>query len=48
VSPARVADIGRSINEWNNGPGPFIWSKTAAEILEILAAYFGLMTGAGL
>ncbi|HEX9382296.1 MAG TPA: hypothetical protein VF908_02785 [Gemmatimonadaceae bacterium] len=48
VSPAREADIRKSINEWNNDPRPFIWTKTAEEILEILAAYYGLITDAGL
>jgi transposase len=33
------ADIRKWINEWNNDPTPFIWTKTADEILETLAAY---------
>ena len=33
------ADIRAWINEWNKDPRPFIWTKTADEILETLAAY---------
>jgi transposase len=32
-------DIHRWTNEWNKDPKPFIWTKTADEILETLAAY---------
>jgi transposase len=32
-------DIRKWINEWNKDPRPFIWTKTADEILETLAAY---------
>jgi transposase len=38
------ADIRKWINEWNKDPKPFIWTKTADEILETLAAYCGLIT----
>jgi transposase len=38
-----VVDLERDvriwINEWNNDPKPFIWTKTADEILDTLAAY---------
>jgi transposase len=34
-----AADIRRWINEWNRGPKPFVWTKTADEILATLAAY---------
>jgi hypothetical protein len=27
------------INEWNKDPKPFVWTKSADEILETLAAY---------
>jgi hypothetical protein len=27
------------INEWNKAPKPFVWTKSADEILETLAAY---------
>lgn len=33
------ADIRKWINAWNKGPKPFIWTRTADEILETLAAY---------
>ncbi len=46
ISPPQCHPHG--INEWNNDPGPFIWTKTAEEIPEILAAYRGLITDAGL
>lgn len=37
------AEIRRWINEWNKNPRPFMWTKTADEILETLAAYCGLI-----
>ena len=33
------ADIRKWINEWNKRPKPFVWTKTADEILDHLAAY---------
>jgi transposase len=33
------ADVRAWINEWNTDPKPFIWTKTADQILETLAAY---------
>ncbi len=33
------ADIRKWINEWNKAPKPFVWTKTADEILETLASY---------
>ena len=33
------ADIRNWISEWNKAPRPFVWTKTADEILETLAAY---------
>jgi len=33
------AGIRKWISEWNKDPRPFIWTKTADEILETLAAY---------
>jgi transposase len=33
------ADIRKWINEWNKNPKPFVWTKTADQILETLAAY---------
>jgi transposase len=32
-------DIRKWINEWNKNPKPFVWTKTADDILETLAAY---------
>jgi hypothetical protein len=32
-------DIRKWINEWNKNPQPFVWTKSADEILETLAAY---------
>jgi transposase len=33
------ADVRRWINEWNANPKPFIWTKTADQILDTIAAY---------
>jgi hypothetical protein len=33
------ADIRRWINPWNADPKPFVWTKTADQVLDILAAY---------
>jgi transposase len=33
------ADIRKWINAWNKDPKPFVWTKTAEEILRTLAAY---------
>jgi transposase len=40
-------DIRTWITEWNKNPRPFVWTKTADEILETLAAYCGLITDSG-
>jgi transposase len=32
-------DIRKWTSEWNKNPRPFVWTKTADEILETLAAY---------
>jgi hypothetical protein len=37
-------DIRKWINEWNKDPRPFVWTKTADEILDTLAAYCELIT----
>jgi transposase len=34
-------DVRKWINEWNADPKPFVWTKTADEILDTLAAYCG-------
>ena len=36
---ALEADVAAWIEAWNADPTPFIWTKTADEILETLAAY---------
>ncbi len=33
------ADVRAWINEWNDDPKPFVWTKTADQILDTLAAY---------
>ena len=33
------ADIRKWVNEWNKDPRPFVWTKTAGQILDTLAAY---------
>jgi transposase len=33
------ANVRKWINEWNTNPKPFIWTKTADDILDTLAAY---------
>jgi transposase len=40
-------DIRKWISEWNKNPRPFVWTKTADEILETLAAYCGLIIDSG-
>jgi transposase len=41
------ADIRSWITDWNNNPRPFIWTKTAEEILESLARLCRRISGAG-
>jgi transposase len=41
------ADIRMWINHWNADPKPFIWTKTADQILETLAAYCHRITDSG-
>jgi transposase len=36
---ALESDIRQWVNEWNKNPKPFVWTKSADEILETLAAY---------
>jgi len=33
------ADVRHWINQWNKNPKPFVWTKTADEILDTLTAY---------
>jgi transposase len=41
------ADIRTWTSEWNKNPRPFVWTKTADEILDTLAAYCGLINDSG-
>jgi transposase len=40
-------DIRKWTSEWNKNPKPFVWTKTADEILETLAAYCSRITDSG-
>jgi transposase len=42
-----VASIRTWITNWNDDPRPFVWHKTADEILDSLAAYCQRITGSG-
>jgi transposase len=44
---ALEADIRSWITDWNTHPRPFLWTKTAEEILESLARYLRRISGAG-
>ncbi|MFE3229195.1 IS630 family transposase, partial [Nocardia sp. NPDC059228] len=39
-------DITTWIEHWNSNPKPFVWRKTAEEILESLAKYLQRISGA--
>jgi transposase len=41
------ADIRKWINEWNKDPKPFVWTKTADEILDTLASYCQRINNSG-
>ena len=44
---ALEADIRTWIEGWNEDPKPFVWKKTAEEILDSLARYLKRISGAG-
>jgi transposase len=44
---ALEADIRTWMQQWNSDPKPFVWTKTADEILESLAKYCRRISGAG-
>jgi transposase len=44
---ALEADIRNWIKNWNENPRPFVWTKTADEILEALSRYCQRISGAG-
>jgi hypothetical protein len=45
--PALENDIRDWINDWNDDPIPFAWTKSADDILERLASYLHRIPGAG-
>jgi hypothetical protein len=40
-------DVRAWIDQWNLDPTPFVWTKTAEEILDSLARYIARISGAG-
>lgn len=40
-------DLRNWVKAWNEGPKPFIWTKTAEEILDSIARYLQRINGAG-
>ncbi len=40
-------DVRAWIDQWNQDPRPFVWTKTAEEILDSLARYIARISGAG-
>ncbi|MFE9923035.1 hypothetical protein ACFYQA_16035, partial [Streptomyces sp. NPDC005774] len=44
---ALEADIRAWVKDWSEDPRPFIWTKTAEEILESLARFCRRISGAG-
>ncbi|MGC4857556.1 IS630 family transposase, partial [Micromonospora sp. DT4] len=45
--PALEADIRAWIDNWNEDPRPYAWTKTADEILDSIAAFCKRTSGAG-
>jgi hypothetical protein len=44
---ALEADVRDWVRQWNADLGPFVWKKTAEEILDSLARYLQRISGAG-
>lgn len=44
---ALEADVKAWIDAWNTDPKPFVWTRTADEILESLAAYCSRISDSG-
>ena len=44
---APEADVRAWIHSWNENPRPFVWKKTAEEILDSLAKYIARISGGG-
>ncbi|MDJ1371026.1 IS630 family transposase, partial [Gulosibacter molinativorax] len=40
-------DLRGWVKAWNENPKPFIWTKTAEEILESIAKYLKRINGSG-
>jgi transposase len=40
-------DVRRWIKNWNDNPKPFVWTKTAEDILQSLSKYMAKISGAG-
>ena len=41
------ADLAAGIQAWNDDPKPFVWTKTAQEILDSLAGYLQRVNDSG-
>ncbi|MBV9869792.1 MAG: IS630 family transposase, partial [Frankiaceae bacterium] len=41
------ADIRSWIENWNDNPRPYVWSKTADQILESISKYCSRINGSG-
>jgi hypothetical protein len=44
---ALETDVRAWIEDWNSHPKPFVWKKTAEEILDSLGRYLQRISGAG-
>ena len=44
---ALEADIRSWVDNWNENPRPFVWTKTAEEIIESLGRFIQRISGAG-
>jgi hypothetical protein len=42
-----VAPVAFDLAAWNQDPKPFVWTKTADDILDSLAAYCGRINDSG-
>jgi hypothetical protein len=40
-------DVRKWINNWNQDPKPFVWTKTAEDILQSLSRDIARISGAG-
>ena len=44
---ALAHDVRQWINNWNQDPKPFLWNKTAEDILQFLSKYIAKISGVG-